>query len=93
MTLTGFLLLLLVAAIAGSLGQAIAGYSVGGCVASIIVGYIGAFIGMWIAGQFGLPPIVPINIQGEAFPIVWSIIGSALLTAILGLLFRRRRVI
>jgi LPXTG-motif cell wall-anchored protein len=48
---------------------------------------------MWIAGQFGLPPIVPINIQGEAFPIVWSIIGSALLTAILGLLFRRRRVI
>jgi uncharacterized membrane protein YeaQ/YmgE (transglycosylase-associated protein family) len=93
MTLTGFLLLLLVAAVAGSLGQAIAGYSVGGCIASIIVGFVGAYIGTWVAGQFGLPPILPINIQGETFPIVWSIIGSALLTAILGLLFRSRRVI
>lgn len=93
MTLTGFLILLLVAAIAGSIGQALAGYSLGGCLVSIVVGYIGAFIGLWIARQFGLPPILPINIGGESFPIVWSIIGSALLTAILGLLFRRRRVL
>ena len=77
MTLTGFLILLLVAAIAGSIGQALAGYSLGGCLVSIIVGYFGAFIGMWIAQQFGLPSILPITIDGESFPIVWSIIGSA----------------
>lgn len=93
MTLTGFLILLLVAAITGSIGQALAGYSLGGCLVSIVVGYIGAFIGMWIAQQFGLTSILPITIGGETFPIVWSIIGSALLTAILGLLFRRRRVL
>lgn len=93
MTLTGFLILLLVAAIAGSIGQALAGYSMGGCLVSIVVGYIGAFIGLWIARQFGLPSILPITIDGESFPIVWSIIGSALLTAILGLFFRRRRVL
>lgn len=93
MTFTGFLLLLLVAAIAGGLGQAISGYSLGGCIVSIIIGYIGAYIGMWIAQQFGLPTILPVNIQGESFPIVWSVIGSALLSAVLGLLMRRRRVV
>ena len=93
MTFTGFLILLLVAAIAGSIGQALAGYSLGGCIVSIIVGYVGAFIGMSIARQFGFPEILPITIDGESFPIVWSIIGSALLTAILGLLSRRRRVL
>ena len=93
MTLTGFLLLLLVAAFAGSLGQAIAGYSLGGCAASIVVGFVGAYIGMWVANQFGLNPIFSVSIQGETFPVVWSVIGSALLSAILGLLLRRRRAV
>ena len=93
MTLTGFLLLLLVAAVAGSIGQALAGYSLGGCIVSIVVGYVGAFIGLWIARQFGLPELIPITIDGETFPLVWSIIGSAVFTAILGLLFRGRRAL
>lgn len=36
MSLLGFIMLLLVAAIAGSLGQALAGYSRGSCVISIL---------------------------------------------------------
>jgi uncharacterized membrane protein YeaQ/YmgE (transglycosylase-associated protein family) len=90
MTLTGFLILLVIAAIAGSLGQALAGYSLGGCLMSIVVGFIGAYIGMWMAGQFGLPEPFPITVEGETFPVLWSIIGSALLSLILGLLSRRR---
>lgn len=93
MTLLGFLLLLVVAAIAGSLGQAISGYSLGGCIVSVIVGFVGAFIGLWIARQFGLHPILPVTVQGETFPVVWSVIGSALLSAVLGILIRRRRVL
>ncbi|HKJ40373.1 MAG TPA: GlsB/YeaQ/YmgE family stress response membrane protein [Anaerolineales bacterium] len=93
MSLTGLLILLVVAAIAGSIGQALSGYSLGGCIISIIVGYVGAFIGMWIAQQFGFPTILPITVGGETFPIVWSIIGSAILSAILGLLSRRRRLV
>ncbi len=69
MTFLGFLVLLLIAAIAGSLGQAIAGYSLGGCLMSIIVGFVGAFLGLWIARQFGLPEWLTINIQGESFPL------------------------
>lgn len=92
MTLLGFLVLLVVAALAGALGQAISGYSVGGCLVSIIVGFVGAFLGLWIARQLGLPEWLTINIQGESFPLVWSIIGSALLSLVLGLILRRRTI-
>lgn len=88
MTLFGFLVLLLIAAICGAIGQSLAGYDLGGCFVSIIVGFIGAYIGMWIAGRFGLPEIFAVNIQGKHFPIVWAVIGSALFTFIMALLRR-----
>jgi uncharacterized membrane protein YeaQ/YmgE (transglycosylase-associated protein family) len=89
MTLLGLAILLLIAAIAGALGQMISGYSLGGCLVSIVVGFIGAIIGMWIARQFGLPEPFPVTVQGQTFPIVWSVIGSAILSFALGLLTRR----
>jgi len=67
MTLIGFLVLLLIAAICGSIGQALAGYDLGGCLVSIVVGFIGAYIGLWIAGKFNLPQIFTITIEGAAF--------------------------
>ncbi len=88
MTLTGFLLLLLIAAICGGIGQALAGYSLGGCFVSIIVGFIGAYIGVWIANRFGFPPIFQITIQGQPFPVAWAVIGSAIFTFIIALLRR-----
>jgi uncharacterized membrane protein YeaQ/YmgE (transglycosylase-associated protein family) len=87
----GFIVLLIIAAICGALGQAIAGYSVGGCLISIVVGFIGAFVGVWIARQFGLPELFVITVDGEPFPVVWSVIGSALLAVIVGLIPRPRR--
>jgi len=90
MTLVGFIILLIIAAIAGSLGMAISGYSRGGCLFSAIVGFLGAFIGMWISRQLGLPELIPITVQGETFPVIWSVIGSAVLSLILGLLTRGR---
>jgi len=92
MSLFGFLVLLAVAAVCGALGQAIAGYSVGGCLVSIVVGFIGAFLGVWLAQQFGLPEIFVVNVDGQPFPIVWSVIGSALLAIIVGLVARPRAV-
>jgi uncharacterized membrane protein YeaQ/YmgE (transglycosylase-associated protein family) len=88
MTLIGFLVLLLIAAICGSIGQALAGYSLGGCLVSIIVGFIGAYIGLWLAGKFGLPEIFAISIEGKTFPVVWAVIGSAVFTFIAALLRR-----
>ena len=88
MTLIGFLVLLLIAAICGSIGQSLAGYDLGGCFVSIVVGFIGAYLGLWVAGKMGLPRLFEINIQGESFPVLWAIIGSALFTLIMALLRR-----
>jgi uncharacterized membrane protein YeaQ/YmgE (transglycosylase-associated protein family) len=93
MTLLEFILLAIVAAVCGSVGQALAGYSYGGCLVSALVGFVGAFVGVWLARQFGLPELLPLTIGDETFPIIWSIVGSAILSLILGLLSRRRRAI
>jgi uncharacterized membrane protein YeaQ/YmgE (transglycosylase-associated protein family) len=90
MTVLNFLLLLLVAAICGSIGQSLVGYSVGGCLTSIVVGFVGALIGTWVAAALGLPEPLVVNVGGESFPVLWSIIGSALLVGILSLFSRRR---
>ena len=86
MTLIGFLVLLAIAALCGAIGQSLAGYDLGGCLVSIIVGFIGAYLGMWLAGKLGLPEFFAINIEGKPFPIVWSVIGSAIFTLIMALI-------
>ena len=86
MTLIGFLVLLVIAAICGAIGQSLAGYDLGGCLISIIVGFIGAYIGIWLADKMGFPRIWEINIEGKAFPIVWAVIGSAIFTLIMALI-------
>jgi uncharacterized membrane protein YeaQ/YmgE (transglycosylase-associated protein family) len=59
---------------------------------SIIVGFVGAYVGVWLAGQLSLPEVFTINVEGEAFPILWGIVGSAILSLLLGL-FTRRTVV
>lgn len=86
MSLLGFFVLLLIAAICGGLGQSLAGYSLGGCLISIIVGFIGAYIGLWMAAKMGLPRLFEITIDGKSFPVLWAIIGSALFTLLMALL-------
>lgn len=88
MTLVDFILLAVVAAICGAIAQSLVGYSVGGCLVSAFVGYIGALIGVWVARQFGLPELLSVSVGGEAFPVIWSIIGAALLVALLALVRR-----
>ena len=90
MTLTSLLILLLVAGICGSIGRAIAGYSHGGCLVSIALGFIGAIIGVWLADALHLPHLFFVHIGGESFPIIWSIIGSALFVALISFFTRRK---
>ena len=90
MTLIDLLLLLLVAGVCGAIGQAIGGFSRGGCLVSIALGFIGAIIGMWLARSFKLPELYTLDIGGTRFPIIWSIIGATLFVAVIGLITRRR---
>lgn len=88
MSLVGFLILLIIAAICGALGQAIAGYSLGGFLVSVVVGFVGAWLGAWLAGELGLPELFVITVDGQPFPILWAVIGSAVLALLVGLLTR-----
>jgi uncharacterized membrane protein YeaQ/YmgE (transglycosylase-associated protein family) len=91
MTILEFLILIVIAAICGAIGQAIAGYTLGGMVITTVVGFIGAWLGTWLARAIGLPELLMVNVGGQPFPIVWAIIGSALFAAIIALLTRRPR--
>jgi uncharacterized membrane protein YeaQ/YmgE (transglycosylase-associated protein family) len=91
MTIWHVILLLVIAGVCGSIGQAIAGYSRGGCLASIALGFIGALLGMWIARQMELPEPLALQIGDMPFPVVWSIIGATIFVAIIALLARPRR--
>jgi uncharacterized membrane protein YeaQ/YmgE (transglycosylase-associated protein family) len=90
MIVLGFIVLLVVAGVCGALGQAISGYSRGGCLVSIALGFIGALVGLWIARALRLPEIFTVGTGAGAFPIIWSIIGSALFVAAVSLFTRRR---
>lgn len=90
MTLIDLLLLLLIAGVCGAVAQALTGYTRGGCIVSIIVGFVGAFLGLWLANRFDLPTFFVITVGGRAFPIVWSVIGGVVCSVLLGMLTRRR---
>jgi uncharacterized membrane protein YeaQ/YmgE (transglycosylase-associated protein family) len=89
-SLLGLLILLLVAAICGAIGRAIAGGTTGGCLVSIAVGFIGALLGTWLAAKLRLPELWVVSVDGHPFPVIWSIIGAALFVAVVHLISGNR---
>jgi uncharacterized membrane protein YeaQ/YmgE (transglycosylase-associated protein family) len=89
-TIPGILLLILIAAVCGAIGRAIAGDVRGGLIVSIALGFIGALLGSWIAGLLKLPEPFVLRAAGQAFPVLWSVVGSALFVAVVHLFSRRR---
>jgi len=88
-----FLLLLIVAGICGSVAQALVGYSHGGCLTSIILGFIGALLGTYLARSLGLKEYLMISFgsePGTGFPVVWSVLGATIFVAILSFFLRGR---
>lgn len=91
MSLLELLTLLVVAGVCGAIGQSLAGYSHGGCLVAIALGFIGALLGRWLSALMNLPDLFVLNMGGHSFPIVWSIIGAAVFVAFLSIFSRRRR--
>ncbi|AWB45978.1 GlsB/YeaQ/YmgE family stress response membrane protein [Paenibacillus sp. CAA11] len=77
----GIIISILMAAIIGIIGEALAGHDIpGGALASIIAGFAGAWTGAWLFGNVG--PVI-----GQ-FAVIPAIIGAALFVFILGLISR-----
>jgi uncharacterized membrane protein YeaQ/YmgE (transglycosylase-associated protein family) len=89
MSLLSLFVLLCIAGVCGAIGQALAGYNRAGCLGSIALGFVGALLGSWIAHELRLPELVSFRVANEAFPVLWSVIGSALFVAVLGWLRKR----
>jgi len=86
-----FVLLLVIAGVCGAVGQSLAGYNLGGCLVSIVVGFVGAWLGAWIAGAVGLPELLSVDLAGQPFPIIWAVLGSAVFALGVGLIRRGSR--
>jgi uncharacterized membrane protein YeaQ/YmgE (transglycosylase-associated protein family) len=90
-TLTALVILLVIAGLCGSVGSGLAGHKNVGCLGSIVLGFIGSWLGMWLAARLHLPEIFTIRIGREAFPILWSVIGAALFVGVLSFFTRPPR--
>jgi uncharacterized membrane protein YeaQ/YmgE (transglycosylase-associated protein family) len=67
------------------------GGTAGGFVISILVGFLGAFLGVWIARMAHLPQLFIIAVEGHPFPVIWSIIGGLILVVLAHALVPRGR--
>lgn len=93
MSIIELLVLLLIAGVVGAVAQAIVRVSLGGFLASIGFGFIGALLGTWLARIAGLPELLMIQLAGVSFPVIWAILGAVLFVAIVALITRRRVVV
>jgi uncharacterized membrane protein YeaQ/YmgE (transglycosylase-associated protein family) len=92
MSLVEFILYLVIAGICGAIARALGGGLQGGFITSILLGFVGAFVGTWIARKMHLPQVIVVAVSGHPFPIVWSIVGGLLLVAVAHGLSRSRRL-
>lgn len=78
----GFLVMLLIAAIVGFVGDALVPGSIpGGWVGAIIAGLVGSAVGGYLCGLFRLP----LGPEVGAFAIIPSIVGAAIVVWLYGL--------
>jgi uncharacterized membrane protein YeaQ/YmgE (transglycosylase-associated protein family) len=86
LSITGLLVLLIIAGICGGIGRAIGGGTGGGFFVSIAVGFVGALLGTFVAHYLRLPELLTVTVDQHPFPILWSIIGAALFVALIHLI-------
>jgi uncharacterized membrane protein YeaQ/YmgE (transglycosylase-associated protein family) len=80
-TIPAIVITLLVAALCGAVAQLVVGYTRGGCLASILIGLVGALLGNWLAGVLHMPNLILL----AGVDVVWTFIGAAILVAGLAL--------
>lgn len=87
---TELILLLLVAGFVGTLGQILVGFSKGGFLVSLAMGFIGAILGSWLSTTYNLPVIYNLESAGKSIPIVWAVLGSLILSIFLSIILPKR---
>ena len=84
MNLSDLLLVVLVAIVCGSIAQLTSGYSRGGWIVNLGIGFFGALAGVVVSRSLNAPEIYNLKMQSVNFPIMYSIIGSVFFLAAIG---------
>jgi uncharacterized membrane protein YeaQ/YmgE (transglycosylase-associated protein family) len=88
MSLGHWIIYLVVALICSLVAQSLVKRSVGGLVVSTLVGLGGAFLGAYLARALRAPDPLVMHVGGRSIPILWTIVGAALVTLVLSVIQR-----
>jgi uncharacterized membrane protein YeaQ/YmgE (transglycosylase-associated protein family) len=88
MTLLELIVYIVIAGVCGAIARAFAGGTSRGFIVAVLLGFLGAFVGTWLARLFHLPTLFVVAVGGHPFPIVWSVVGGMVLVGIAHLLTR-----
>ncbi len=92
MSVLEFFVFVVIAGVCGAIARAVVGGTRGGFVVSVLLGFLGAFLGTWLARLLHFPSFAAVTVDGHAFPVLWSIIGGIVLAALGNALTRPRYV-
>jgi uncharacterized membrane protein YeaQ/YmgE (transglycosylase-associated protein family) len=82
MDLLELLVMILIAGFCGYLATVLMGAKRVNFVLMILIGFIGAALGRWLAHLLHLPMFLGVTISGHYFPLLWALIGSVVLVGI-----------
>jgi uncharacterized membrane protein YeaQ/YmgE (transglycosylase-associated protein family) len=91
MTLIDFLLIVVVAILCGTVAQLTSGYSRGGWIVNLGIGFLGALAGVIVSRSLTVPKIYDLTVRTVNFPIIYAIIGSVFFLAAIGFFIRPGR--
>jgi len=76
------LMLLAIAGVCGFVASKLMGAKRINIVLMIVLGFVGAVVGQWIADYFGMPLVLPLYIGAKTFPLLWAFLGSIVVVGI-----------
>ena len=88
MTLVGLVLLIIIGAVCGAIAERLVGFHIGGVFTAVVLGFLGAVLGTWLAVQLRLPSVLVVTVDGQHIEIAWAILGAVLIVLLLGLIRR-----
>ena len=84
-------MIFLTALVCGTFAQLTSGYSKGGWIVNLAVGFLGALAGVLVSRSLNAPVIYNLDINNTKFPIIYSVIGAVVLLAGIGLFIKPGR--
>ena len=91
MNLIDLSLMALVGIICGTIAQLTSGYSKGGWIVNLVIGFFGALAGVEISRWLNAPVVYDLKVSTVTFPLIYSIIGAVFFVAALSLIVKPGR--